>query len=239
MQIQSPTSGAAPWSPVRQATTASDPAGQQVPGSPRPTSTAMAAPGQFVTAFVASTPFAQDTLHSLISAQAEQDQRDALSKDLFAQFDANKDNRLSLDELTKALSDDKAQIPARLRAAAEALKARLSASSAPGEMSLGRAEVTSAVRGLDLPASDRPPTVAALDAAVHALDKNGDNVLSDDEIRAALSSVGQGVRPYGMSLDFVARSIATLNTNGDKGVTPGEIHAALDPNTGASGLSQA
>jgi Ca2+-binding EF-hand superfamily protein len=204
-------------------------AGQQMPTTVEPTASAtQLQPGEQITGFVAAAPFAHDTLSALISAQVGQDKRDTLSTDLLTQFDANKDGKLSIDELGKALSDSSVQLPGKLRAAAQALKAKLESSGLDANLPLGLDQIKATVGVLDLPKDTTPPSSADIKEALHAMDTNGDNSLSDSEVRAALAGVGQGVRPYGMSLDFVARTIATLDPAGKGAISLSDIQTAID-----------
>jgi hypothetical protein len=228
MQIPSSPLGSPPAASGARSAAAHSSAGQNVQLTSAPASEAtQPRPGMHITSFICKPAFARDTLHALISAQVDQTRQDDLGKDLMAQADTNKDGKLGLDELGAAVSDTSDHLPARLSAAARALKAKLDADGAAGDPPLTQDQLDASLRALDLPRDDTPMSSDEIDAAVHALDSDGDNALSDGEIRTALDGVGKDVRPMGISADFVARTLETLDATGEDTLSLGKIRSDL------------
>jgi len=232
MQIPSPNVTRPASSPATSALTGSDPMARFVraPGAPQPTGGA-GGPQQSTTASITAPLLARETLRALIAAQVDQNDRGAFCKELLTQLDSNKDSRLSRAEIDQAMANG----PPGMRPVATVLKAVLTDASHAGAQDLSLGDIETHVMSLDLHKDQIPLSTADVDAAAGSMDQNGDQSLSDDEVRAALAAAGSGVRPNGMNLDLVARTIASLDANGDKILSLDEIHQALGLSGGRDG----
>ncbi|MDB5417657.1 MAG: hypothetical protein JWP50_1076, partial [Phenylobacterium sp.] len=193
------------------------PAGQEMPGSSNSTTPASPAP----TPPAGGAQLASSTLSGLLADQQSQPPSASdLAGQMIAALDTNGDGNLSADEITSALSNDKALSGDQVSAAVNKLDTN-------GDGKLSSAELQAGLQT----AQARPgghhhhhAAAASSDVAtqlVSTADSNGDSQLSVAEINGAL---GGGANPS----DALTTAVAKLDTNGDGSLSAAELTAALD-----------